>query len=104
MFTTPHLDSTLKLTPNQKSYQLSKQEKEFHVIEEMYSAPLMQKRQHIKTKTTKHPSCIMNSALCTIYKNKFNTPPQRNIVKLHSCKVAKFCRGGGVDNFFMHDA
>ena len=40
MFMTPHLDShstsTTELTPNQKSYQLSKPEIEFHVMEEMY--------------------------------------------------------------------
>ena len=32
------LTATAQLTPNRKSYQLSKPEKEFHVIEEMYAA------------------------------------------------------------------
>ena len=32
------LTATAQLTPNQKSYQLSKPEKEFHVMEEMYAA------------------------------------------------------------------
>ena len=32
------LPATAQLTTNRKSYQLSKPEKEFHVIEEMYAA------------------------------------------------------------------
>ena len=32
------LTATAQLTPNRKSYQLSKPEKEFHVMEEMYAA------------------------------------------------------------------
>ena len=35
------LTATTQLTPNRKSYQLSKQEKEFHVMEEMYAASRM---------------------------------------------------------------
>ena len=35
------LTATAQLTPNRKSYQLSKPEKEFHVIEEMYAASHM---------------------------------------------------------------
>ena len=41
MFTTPTLTATAQLTPNWKSYQLSKLEKEFHVMEEMYAASRM---------------------------------------------------------------
>ena len=40
-FTTPHLDGHSKTDPNRKSYQLSKPEKEYHVMEEMYTASLM---------------------------------------------------------------
>ena len=36
-----HLTATAQLTPNRKSYQLSKPEKEFHVMEEMYAASRM---------------------------------------------------------------
>ena len=32
------LTATAQLIPNRKSYQMSKPEKEFHVIEEMYAA------------------------------------------------------------------
>ena len=35
------LTATAQLTPNQKSYQLSKPEKEFHVMEEMYASSRM---------------------------------------------------------------
>ena len=39
IFTTPNLDSrTAQLTPNRKSYQLSKPEIGFHVMKEMYTA------------------------------------------------------------------
>ena len=41
MFTTPTLTATAQLTPNWKSYQLSKPEKEFHLMEEMYAASQM---------------------------------------------------------------
>ena len=41
MFTTPHLDSYNTTDPNQKSYQLSKPEKEFHMMEEIYVASRM---------------------------------------------------------------
>ena len=41
MFTTPTLTATAQLTPNWKSYQLSKPEIEFHVMEEMYAALFM---------------------------------------------------------------
>ena len=41
MFTTPHLDSHNTTDPNQKSYQLSKPEKEFHMMEEIYVASRM---------------------------------------------------------------
>ena len=38
MLMAPHLDIYSTLTPNRKSYQLSKPEIEFHVMEEMYVA------------------------------------------------------------------
>ena len=41
MFTTLHLTDTAQLTPNRKSYQLSKPKIEFHVIKEMFSALCM---------------------------------------------------------------
>ena len=36
------LAAAAQLTPNRKSYQLSKPEKEFHVMEEIYKASYMQ--------------------------------------------------------------
>ena len=47
---TPHLltlKATAQLTPNQKFYQLSKPEIEFHVMEEMYAALCMCKKDDI---------------------------------------------------------
>ena len=41
MFMTPHLDSYSTTDLDQKSYRLSKPEKEFHVMEEMYAALCM---------------------------------------------------------------
>ena len=41
MFSTPHLDSHSTTDPKPKSYQLSKPEIEFHVMEEMYAALCM---------------------------------------------------------------
>ena len=44
MFMTPHLltlIATAQLTPKRKSYQLSKPEIEFHMMEEMYAALCM---------------------------------------------------------------
>ena len=48
------LTATAQLTLNRKSYQLSKPEIEFHVMEEMFAAfTHVQKRRHLLAKTTK---------------------------------------------------
>ena len=65
-----HLTATAQLTPNRKSYQLSKPEIEFHVMEEIYAASHMRKcaeRRHFEAKTTKHPLCILHHASCIMH-------------------------------------
>ena len=65
---TPQRDSPAQLTPNQKSYQLSKPEKEFHVMEEMYAAL----RMHMCAEKTRFLgkddyASIMYYALCIMH-------------------------------------